>query len=264
MQNVSQSESLKQAQVMIYDGRFSDALNIVTSVLETAPDHIDALYMKAVCHRYTGDDDKALHTLRLLKSHAPDFGRALQEEGHLFRKQSKLKKAITAFRLACRANPALVSSWQALSELLAQDNQMAEAQQAAAQAARLQALPKELLAVSNFLYEDKLLKAEKLCRAFLKKNTKHVEGMRLLAEIGTRFGSLDEAEFLLESALAFDPGNTQIRLDYIAVLRKRQRFDRALAEAKGLYDRDPDNPVFQSHYAIESLQAGHYARAGQL
>jgi hypothetical protein len=26
-------------------------------------------------------------------------------------------------------------------------------------------------------------------------------------------------------------------------------------------DRDPDNPVFQSHYAIESMQAGDYETA---
>ena len=44
--------------------------------------------------------------------------------------------------------------------------------------------------------------------------------MRLLAEIGVRFGALDEAEFLLESAVEFEPDTTQLRLDYIKVLRQ--------------------------------------------
>ncbi|MEM6899288.1 MAG: sulfotransferase, partial [Pseudomonadota bacterium] len=53
----------------------------------------------------------------------------------------------------------------------------------------------------------------------------------------------------------------QIRLDYIHVLRKRQKFAEALAQAKALFERDPENPVFASHYAIESMQTGEYDRA---
>lgn len=261
MQDTSHTEALKQAQKLIYDGLFKDALARLTTVLDAAPDHIDALYMKAVCERYANMPDAALATLQTLKSISPDFGRALQEEGHLYRALGRNTEALSAYRLACRANPALVASWQAQADLLTAAGRAQEAQQAAAQAARLAGLPRELQAVTNFIYEDKLLKAEKLCRAFLQRNPKHVEGMRLLADIGVRFGVLDEAEFLLESALAFEPANVQVRLDYIAVLRKRQKFDTALKEAKALHDSDPTNPIFLSHYAIESLQAGDYDTA---
>ncbi|MDX1292998.1 MAG: sulfotransferase, partial [Hyphomonas sp.] len=50
-------------------------------------------------------------------------------------------------------------------------------------------------------------------------------------------------------------------LDYIQVLRKRQKFALALEQARILMARDPDNPVFQSHFAIESMQAGDYETA---
>ena len=60
-------------------------------------------------------------------------------------------------------------------------------------------------------------------------NPHHIEGMRLLADIGLRLSAFEEAEFLLESALEFAPDNIQVRLDYIAVLRKRQQYRDALS-----------------------------------
>ena len=108
------------------------------------------------------------------------------------------------------------------------------------------------------IHEGKLLKAETLCRRYMQQHPRDVEGMRLLADIGVRFGVLDDADFLLDSAIAFDPDNIQLRLDYIQLLRKRQKFAAALDQARGLYERDPANPLFQSHYAIESLQTGDF------
>jgi tetratricopeptide (TPR) repeat protein len=123
-------------------------------------------------------------------------------------------------------------------------------------------LPRELLAVTNHIHEGRIFRAEEIARAFLQRNPTHVEGMRLLADIGSRLGVQEDADFLLESAVELDPDNIQLRLDYIQVLRKRQKFAAALEQAQALLmDRDPDNPVFQSHYAIESMQAGDYETA---
>ena len=44
--------------------------------------------------------------------------------------------------------------------------------------------------------------------------------MRLLADIAMRFGVLDDAEFLLESAIELEPDNTRLRIDYIGVREK--------------------------------------------
>jgi tetratricopeptide (TPR) repeat protein len=88
-----------------------------------------------------------------------------------------------------------------------------------------------------------------------------VEGMRLLADIGMRLGVLDDAEFLLESALKFEPDNVQVRVDYIQALRKRQKFQHALEQASFLLDTSPQNPQFLSLFAIESMQSGDYDTA---
>ena len=85
--------------------------------------------------------------------------------------------------------------------------------------------------------------------------------MRLLADIGMRLGVLDDAEFLLESARKFAPDNVQIRIDYIQALRKRQKFEQALEQAEDLLKTSPQNPQFQSLFAIESMQTGDYETA---
>ncbi|WP_421922662.1 tetratricopeptide repeat-containing sulfotransferase family protein [Maricaulis maris] len=245
----------------MYESRFDAALETLQPVLDASPDHTDALYMLAVCARYLKRHDEARAALDRIKRTAPDFGRAFQEEGHLLRVLGETDRALIAFQRACRFNPALVASWQAQAELHQAAGRPAEARNATAQAERISALPRELVSVTHLLHEGKLLKAEKLCRAFLQKNPHHVEAMRLLAELGNRFGILEDADFLLESAIEFEPDNTQLRLDHIQVLRKRQKFTAALDQARYLFEADPDNPIFKSHYAIECMQTGSYDEA---
>ena len=109
--------------------------------------------------------------------------------------------------------------------------------------------------------QGKLLKAESLCRKFLQANPTHVEGMRLLAEIAVQFGALEDAEYLLESATEFEPGNIQVKIDFIGILRKRQKFAQALSAAEKLYKEQPGNPQLKSLYAIEKMQMGDFEGA---
>ncbi|KPP83161.1 MAG: TPR domain protein [Oceanicaulis sp. HLUCCA04] len=253
--------SLKAAQDKVMAGSFAEALDLLAPVLEAEPGHGEALYMTAVCQRYLEQFDKARTCLETLKSVQPEFGRAWQEEGHLLRAQGNAGQALQAYARACQYNPALTASWSAQAEILTGMGRTHEAAQARAQGDRVALLPKPLVAVMNHLHEGRLIRAETLCRDFLKANPRHVEGMRLLAEIGMRFNVTDDAEILLKSALEFEPDNIQVRLDLIQVLRKRQKFAAALEQAQYLRDKDPANPVFLSHYAIEAMQTGHYKRA---
>ena len=49
------------------------------------PDNPDALYMSAVCRRYSRDFEEALEFVERLKEIWPEHGRAHQEEGHNYR-----------------------------------------------------------------------------------------------------------------------------------------------------------------------------------
>ena len=250
-------EQLAAAQKALQAGDFARGLAQAEAVLADAPDNAEALYMVAVAQRYLRQFGQAEDALARLHAAMPEYGRAWQEAGHLTKAQGRTGDAIAAFTRATRFNPALEASWRALAEL----QSGAEGTAAKAQADRIAALPRELVAVTNHLHEGRLLRAEEICRHFLRTNPKSVEGMRLLAQIGIKLGILDDAEFLLESARVFEPANVQVRLDYIDALRRRQKFGSAREEAQGLYESDPDSPLFQSHLAIESMQTGDYDRA---
>jgi tetratricopeptide (TPR) repeat protein len=257
----STKPDLTTVREQMQQGDFEPALVALDAILEQAPEDTEALYMHAVALRYLRRPEEARATLARLKALAPGHGRAHQEEGHLCRGLGLHDRALQAYTRAVQANPALEASFRGMLEILVADGRKAEALQVKARLDHLLSLPRPLVTVTDLIAQGKLLKAEDLCRRFMQKNPRHVEGMRLLADIGIQLGVLEDAEFLLESAVEFDPGNTGARIDYIHALRKRQKFARALEQAEALLRLDPGNPQFRSIHAIERMQTGDYDRA---
>mgnify|MGYP001815290946 FL=1 len=261
MTELSSEPQPSRIQEKISAGQFAAALVDIDLLLASDPEHSETLYMAAVCHRYLKQFDKAQTCLNRVKNLAADRGRVYQEQGHLDLARNRPQQALAAFANACQLNPALISSWRCQAQILDAMNRPEEARQAAAQVQRLQALPKALVAVTDLLAQGKLFKAETLCRKFLRAHPTQVEAMRLLADIATQFGELQDAQFLLESACEFEPANIQTQIDLVNVLRKRQNFPKALKVAEQLHRAQPDNPQLKSLYAIEKMQMGDYTGA---
>lgn len=251
-------QAVQTAQSLMQTGKFDAALKMLAPLLDDQPDHIDGLYMSAVCWRYKKNFPRALQGLDKLKAVSPEFGRAYQEEGHIYRQQGQLDKAIMAYHRACQFNPALLASWRYQADIFDHFGDHARKTYALQQMDALKAMPEPLFAATNLLHEGKLARAEDICRAYMRQNPKDTTGMRLLADIGERFGAMEEAEFLLESATTFRPEDLSLRLAYVEILRKRQKFDAALKQAEDLLARDPINPMFQAQLAIQKMQAGDY------
>jgi tetratricopeptide (TPR) repeat protein len=245
-------------------GRLTEAIRAANARLAADNEDTDALYVAAVCQRYLGEPGKALQTLQYLLTLRPDYGRAWQERGHCQRGCGDAAAALESYAQAVTLNPALPASWEALRELRNAAGDTRGAALAAGQLQRLSVLPPELVSVDSMLHEGKLLKAERLCRAWLQKHPRDVEAMRLLAQLGLRYYVLDDAEFLLESALEFEPGFRLARYDYVQVLHKRQKFAKALEQATILRDSDPGNLSFEMAYANESLAVGDFTTALQI
>ncbi len=249
---------VEKAKAALQGGNPADAIKLCDEVLALDPSHLDTLYTKSVAQRFTGDLDRALATLDVLTMAHPAYGRAFQERGHCLREQGDFDAALAAYQGAVMRNNALLASWRMLAQLQAKAGRKQDAANAAAQAAYFESLPPELLSVASFVQEGKLLKAENLCRAFLQHNRHHPEAMRLLAEIGLRFNSYDEAEFLLESCLVLDPANTNAHHDYVVILGKRQKFDKALEAAAQLVDKQPGSPQAEILFANQNLAIGNF------
>lgn len=242
-------------------GDFSGAGNILERVLDHSPEEPEALYMHAVCLRYQGQLHQALGVLKQLQEVAPQYARAFQETGHTYRALKDDINATAAYKQAVALNPGLMASWKALAELERAGGNVEASEIAARHYRRLAQLPKELVSVTSMLHEGRLFKAEHLCRAFLQRHPHHVEAMRLLALLGTRLHVLDDAEFLLESCLEFEPDNAFARFDYVNVLNKRQKFRRALEQAHKLREAQPGNPSFETAYANQCMAIGDFEQA---
>lgn len=254
--------SSNNTEKLMRSGDFTGALK---ELKKRPSEDVDSLYLTAVCQRYLKKPALALMTLQQLHRLSPDHSRALQEEGHAYLLMGNSQNALVAFNRATQLNPALIASWRAQGEILTSLGRQPESLAVNEQLLRLQKSPKILLSATDLIAQGRLVKAEQICRAFLKKNPTSVEAMRLLAEIGVKLGVLEDAEFLLQSAVELASNNpvmqTILKIDLLQVLRKRQKFDASLQCAKELLASSPDNPQYQSLYAIECMQIGDYKKA---
>ena len=247
-----------EVKASIHAGAFAEAERRAQELLSREPDPsvtTELLYCLAVAQRYLEKVDAALDTQSRLMAHDPDYARIYQERGHLLLSANQLTDAQRAYEKAVNLNPALVASWKALLNLYElhdrglNDTVNRHQARAAQQLSYLLSLPEELLAVVSFMAEDKLFEADQLCRQFLRRNKTHIEGMRLLAQVGERVGVLTDAQFLLETAAELAPDNLQVRRDLANLLLKMQKFEPALQLTRALVAEDADNLEYLSLHA---------------
>jgi tetratricopeptide (TPR) repeat protein len=255
------ADSLTRAESLLKSNRIGPAAELLENLHAEQPDHPRGLFLLAVCRRVAKRYDEALELLARLTRLEPEYGRAWQEIGHNHRDRGKVVAAVEAYRKAVDLNPGLLASWRDLARMLQQNGDSAAAGVADANARRLAGLPRELQSVTSMMHEDRLYKAEKLCRHYLQQHPHHLEGMRLLAAIGSRLNILDDAEFLLESALELEPSFDLARVDYIKVLHKRQKFAKAFEQATELRRRMPGNVAAEMAYANQCSAVGRYDEA---
>ncbi|MEM7081128.1 MAG: sulfotransferase [Pseudomonadota bacterium] len=248
------------AQQLAMQGKFAESLHVLDDAGQSAHT-IEGLYVRAVCYRKLGQTQSALAALKALNDLPGDYARAYQELGHTHMDVGATAKALVGYEHAVRLNPALVASWRALTKLYLDGGQPAALAHAQDQLRQLEQLPPELQSVKSLLHEGNLEQADRLCRHFLTRNKTHVEGMRLLAEIAIRHRIIDDAEFLLESAVAFEPKHVGARVDYVNILLKRQRFENARDIAEELVNEFPDNHQFLALLGASELGVGNTNRA---
>jgi tetratricopeptide (TPR) repeat protein len=252
---------INEATLAVKEQRFVDALKILEINLSRYPDHTDSLYLAAVSARYLKKFDDSKKYIETLLTQAADMGRAYQELGHLNKASGNDDLAIGHYRQACELNPALIGSWQSLYELFNKKNNTQASAHALEQLNKLKKLPNTLLYIDQIMNEDRLGVAEIKCREFLKKNPTHTYAMSQLAEIASRLGHYNDAEFLLEKATSFEPNDADLRMKYLMVLRKTQKFAKTTTQVDILCKKFPENILFQSQRAIELMQSGNNADA---
>jgi tetratricopeptide (TPR) repeat protein len=241
--------------------RPAESLAAAQRLLRTVPENRDVLYMIAVSQRYLGQVAAALETLAHFETIHPRYSRLFQERGHCFLAARQPAAAIEAFLQAVHLNAALPGSWKALQILFQSAGRADEAALAAQHVAKLAELPTAVVTASSMFADGEIHEAERVIRQFLREQGNHVEAMRLLAQIGMKLDILDDAEFLLESLLVFDPDYHLARYDYVRVLLQRHRHRKALEECQILLRADPGNRDYRAAYASACVALSDYDEA---
>ena len=251
-------------QDLLRSNRFAEALAAAEWLLSEVPENRDLLYMLAVSQRYLRRIPDALATLQRLEATHPQYSRLFQERGHCLVAAGNTRAARDAYLRAVNLNPALPASWKALQLLFGAAGEHAEAQTAANHVTTLAKQPAAIVTARSMFADGEIHAAERLVREYLQAHVDDVEGMRLLAQIGVKLDVLDDAEFLLESVLAFVPDYHAARYEYASVLVQRHRHAKALAEVQTLLTMDPLNRSYRTLHATVSVGLGDHESALQM
>ena len=250
------AESIQKARVAMSKRAFGESKALLDEVLSAEPDNFEGRYTLAVLHRAEGQPANAKVLLETLVAEKPDFGRGFQELGLCELALKKEPAAITAFEQAVEHDGSLIDSWKFLTTAYRRQGDT-RAEQAAMQVDFLASLPTELRTVISYLAANRMADAERLCRFFLQQNKTHVEGMRLMAEIATRTGVFDDAEFLLETVMELAPDHIEAEIQLAHVLLRRQRFHKAHKRVTSIYNRNSNpSPQVKALYASVCFGVG--------
>jgi tetratricopeptide (TPR) repeat protein len=242
-------------------GQFAEAQRQAEAWLAATPEDRDGLYMLAVAQRLQGRLAEALATLERLEVLCPEYSRLYQERGHCHVMQRQARSAIEAFEHAVRLNPALPASWKTLEALYRMTGRAADAANAGAHVAKLASLPVAVVTARSMFADGEIEAAEKLVRQYLLTHGDHIEGMRLLAQIGMKHDVLDDAELLLEGVLQMEPQYRAARFDYVQVLLQRHKHREAREQIRLLLEAEPDNRAYLTAQATISTELGECEQA---
>ena len=263
--NVKNGESAaSHARHCLERGELAQAERAARALLTDRPHDRDGLYLLAVAQRLQGQLGAALETLDSLEVHHPQYPRLYQERGHCHVLKRRAAAAIEAFEHAVELNPALPASWRALASLYRMCGRSADAENAAAHLAKLASLPADIVTARSMFADGEIEAAEQRVRRYLCMHGDHIEGMRLLAQIGLKLDVLDDAEVLLESVLALEPGYAAARFDYLQVLMQRHKHRQAREQLAVLLQEEPDNRAYRTAQATLSTELGECEHALRL
>lgn len=210
-----------------------------SEILRHHPEEVNSHLVVAAAIRAEGDNARALTLLKSLVERVPDFALAQQELGFALAEAGQPLEAIAALQRAVKIEQKLPACWKLMTELyLAEEDEEAAAEASTQYSLAISEDPVLVRAV-QFVRAGKIGPAERLTRDFLKEHPTNVVAIRLLADIGSRVGALDDAEKLLARCLELDPEFDLARLNYADVLKKREKLEAALEQVEKLLEKDP-------------------------
>ena len=229
------------------------------SALDSADPRLILLY--GVALRRSDQSIKAIPLLEHMVEEAPTLAIARHELALGYQAVGRLSDAVIALETLVEQDPLLKSAWRDLYHARSAEGDDVGAAEAYRQSLDTNGLDPLLQRALSFMESGRLGMAEGICREYLKHHPHDVNAMRLLAEVGTTLGILDEALLLLERCLELAPNFTVAQANYATALARSQRFDEALANTKALQQEEPNRVSHKVQHAAVLSMAGRYPEA---
>ena len=230
------------ADLLAHDPRLAEEQ--VHEILKVYPDTVEAKRILASAFRLQKMPQKGLDVLESLLAGHTDSPGFLHEIAQCLGGVGRGDEAIKALRRAVTIEPKHAATWQSLGHQLAVAGDDEGSRQAFERHFELSTRHPELVEAARLLREDKLGKAESIVRELLKKFPVDVNAIRVLADIGSKMGQLEDASHLLERCLELVPDFHAARHSYALILIRRQKPEAAIHEADKLLAQEPNNPNF--------------------
>jgi len=186
-----------------------EAQELYRRVLDTAPNHPDALHYAGVLAHQQGRSDEAVALIEKSLAFAPDRADCYNNLGIIFQSTGQLQAAIGAYQHAIAIDPGHANAHSNLGVVLRATGQPLEAE--AAYRTAIQLNPEHIDAYTNLgILLNALKRTKEAADCYCKVITlrpKHREARRLLALAHCVLGDIDEAVNIFNEWLDQEPGD---------------------------------------------------------
>ena len=202
-------EAVALAILLQKNAQLVEAQELYRSVLDTAPNHPDALHYAGVLAHQQGHSDEAVELIERSLAFAPGRADCYNNLGIIFQSTGKLQPAIDAYQHAIAIDPSHANAHSNLGVLLRATGKPLEAEAAYRTAIRLN--PEHVDAYTNLgILLNALKRTEEAAECYCKVITlrpKHREARRLLALAHCVLGDIEEAVKIFDEWLDEEPGD---------------------------------------------------------
>lgn len=237
------------------------ALEQARQVLGALPTHPQALLLSGQALTALGETANALLTLERLAAAEPRSAATALALGQVYALVGREAQARAELERAIALKLDLAEAYHALAALQRAAGEEAQAARTDGLGIRAATRDPDLIAAASALNRGELAKARAMLADRPEQDT---AARRMLAEVLSRMGRLEEAEHCLVALLQRAPGFAAARELLARVLQARNRPAEALAHVQHLRADQPGNPSFAMLEGALQARIGDHERAGAL
>ena len=266
MSGQAPAESLLYARFLFDAGRIDSAESVLTSALRLAPEHLDLLRAMAEVQLRRGDWDRVTRLIWQLRAIDTDASRNAADavETELLLRQGRTSDMMSFLEGVVRGGAGGSAAVARLVQTQVAEGRIDGARDLIDE--QLGQTPDDpalrFLRAGVHLLDDEQGAAEAIYRALIAEFPRAEPPLRVLYGLMQLQGRADEAEALIDAAIAADPGAPMPQMIRAARLEQTRDFEGAIAIYEALYAADTSNLIIANNLA--SLISAHRDDAASL